>query len=172
MSDYIETRQQLVDTLTGELLRDETTYSQTNFVPNEPAYIKLYIEDLGNLCRLTAGETKILLQIAALANYSGIIALPAGIKADVAAIVGCKPPVVNNALTSFCNHGVLRRNGVGVYELNPDYFARGKWREIRERRKEFYTKTIYRRDGTKEVETSIIETLAEIETLPNVSSQS
>ena len=70
MSDYIETRQQLVDTLTGELLRDETTYSQTNFVPNEPAYIKLYIEDLGNLCRLTAGETKILLQIAALANYN------------------------------------------------------------------------------------------------------
>jgi hypothetical protein len=162
MSDYIEKMEQLVDTLTGELLRDEITFSQTNFVPNEPAYIKLYIEDLGNLCRLTAGETKILLQITALANYNGIVALPAGIKADVAVIVGCKPPVVNNALTSFCNHGVLKRNGIGVYELNPDYFARGKWREIRERRKEFYTTTTYRRDGTKEVETNVIETLPNV----------
>ena len=159
MNSYIETREQLVDSLTGELLRDETTYSQTNFAASEPAYIKLYIEDLGNLCHLTAGETKILLQIAALANYNGIVALPAGIKAEVAAVVGCKPPVVNNALTSFCNQGVLKRTAVGVYELNPDYFARGKWREIRERRKEFYTTTTYRRDGTKEVETNIIESL-------------
>lgn len=153
----IENRTTYIDKLTGEVLLDTTTLTDISGLTAEPAYIKLYIDDLGGLCRLTAGETKILLQIAALANYSGIIALPAGIKAEVAELVGCKPAVVNNALTSFCNSRVMNRKSVGVYELNPDYFARGKWREIRERRKEFYTKITYTPDGQRTVTTDVVE---------------
>ncbi len=157
MTDYIEKNERVIDTNTGELLSDETSYTMTKLVPAEPAYIKLYIDDLSCLCRLTAGETKILLQVAALANYDGIIALPAGIKTNVADIVGCQPKVVNNALTSFCKQNVLKKTGIGVYELNPDYFARGKWREIRERRKAFQSITTYLPDGNKIVETNMID---------------
>jgi hypothetical protein len=125
----------------------------------EPEYIKLYIKDLGGLCGLTAGETKILLQIAGMTSRSGVIALPAGIKAIIAANVGYKQAVINNALTKFCNANinVMKRTGVGVYELNPDYFARGKWHEIKERRKAFYAKTTYTPDGNRTIETGVID---------------
>lgn len=125
----------------------------------EPEYIKLYIKDLGGLCGLTAGETKILLQIAGMTNRHGIIALPAGIKAIIAESVGYKQAVINNALTKFCNPNinVMRRTGVGVYELNPDYFARGKWHEIKERRKAFYAKTTYTPDGMRTIETGVVD---------------
>lgn len=153
----IENKTTHIDSLTGEVLHESTTLTDISGLTAEPAYIKLYIDDLGGLCRLTAGETKILLQVAALANYSGVIALPAGIKSEIAAQVGCKPAVVNNALTSFCNSKVMVRRGIGVYELNPDYFARGKWREIRERRKAFQSITTYLPDGNKIVETNMID---------------
>lgn len=125
----------------------------------EPEYIKLYIRDLGGLCGLTAGETKILLQIAGMTNHHGVIALPAGIKSIIANNVGYKQAVINNALTKFCNPNinVMKRTGVGVYELNPDYFARGKWHEIKERRKAFYAKTTYSPDGVRTIETGVIE---------------
>jgi hypothetical protein len=125
----------------------------------EPEYIKLYIKDLGGLCGLTAGETKILLQIAGMTNRHGVIALPAGIKAIIAESVGYKQAVINNALTKFCNPSinVMKRTGVGVYELNPDYFARGKWHEIKERRKAFYAKTTYTPDGIRTIETGVVD---------------
>jgi hypothetical protein len=46
---------------------------------------------------------------------------------------------------------------VGLYELNPDYFAKGKWREIRERRKAFYTTITYTPDGQRTVKTDLID---------------
>jgi hypothetical protein len=162
MSDYVEKRERVVDKLTGELLSDETNVIDIYRMPAEPAFIKFYIDDLASLQKLTAGETQILLYVAACADYKGMIALPTGIKKRIANSANCSDGAVNNAVNKFCKSDILRKEGGGLYELNPDYFARGKWREIRERRKEFYTKTTYRRDGTKEVETNVIETLPNV----------
>lgn len=157
MTHYAETTERVIDGKTGELLKDEITYTMVKSAPDEPPYIKMYIEDLSRLCRLTAGENKILLQVAALANYDGVIALPAGIKEVIASNINSKPKVINNALTSLCKQNVLKKSGVGVYTLNPDLFARGKWRDIREQRKAFQSITTYTPDGLKKTETRIIE---------------
>jgi len=53
--------------------------------------------------------------------------------------------------------GILKRLGTAVYILNPDLFARGKWREIRERRKAFQSVTTYYPNGEKTIETNLIE---------------
>ena len=159
MSDYIEKRERVIDKLTGELLSDQTNVVDINRMPSEPAYIKFYIEDLSLLKKLTAGETRILLYLAAVADYSGEVLLPLGIKKRIASSAELSVQAVSNAITKFTSKQILNRVDTSIYELNPDLFARGKWREIRERRKEFYTKTTYRRDGTKEVETNVIETL-------------
>ena len=162
MSNYIEKRERIIDKLTGELLLDKTNVVDIYKMPNEPAYVKFYIDDLASLQKLTAGETQILLYVAACADYKGMIALPAGIKKRIASSASCSDGAVNNSVNKFCKNNILRKEGGGLYELNPDFFARGKWREIRERRKEFYTTTTYRRDGTKEVETNVIEALPDI----------
>ncbi len=153
----IEKRERVIDTLTGELLSDKTNIIDINQLPAEPEYIKLYIGDLGRLCDLTDGQRSILLYIAACTDYQGIAMLPTGQKIRIAKSVNCSIGAVNNAVNFFCKRNILRKEGIGLYELNPDYFARGKWREIRERRKDFQTKITYRRDGTRMIETNTIE---------------
>jgi len=157
MSKSIETRQQIIDNNTGELLHDTTNIIDIHHMTAEPAYIKLYIDDLGLLSRLSAGESQILIYVAACADYKGMVALPTGIKTRIVKTIGCSDSAVNNAVNKFCKENILRKEGGGLYELNPDYFARGKWREIRERRKDFQTKITYRRDGTRMIETNTIE---------------
>ncbi|MEI7795607.1 MAG: replication/maintenance protein RepL [Methylococcaceae bacterium] len=157
-----EQRTRHIDKHTGEITLDEVVLTDISGLAAEPAYVKLYIDDLGRLCNLTDGQRSILLYVAACVDYSGFVLLPTGQKERIAKSAGCSISAINNAITHFCKNNILRKEGGGLYELNPDYFARGKWREIRERRKEFYTKTTYRRDGTKEVETNVIEALPDV----------
>ncbi len=157
MGNVLERRERVIDQTTGEILQDKTNVISFNQMPEEPAYVKLYIDDLSRLNKLTPGETKILLYVAARADYEGIASLPLGIKNRIATSAGCSTSAVSSAISKFCNEKILKRLDVGVYELNPDYFARGKWREIRERRKAFYTKITYTPDGQRTVETNFIE---------------
>lgn len=157
MGSVLEKREQTIDQTTGEILHDKSNVISFSQMPEEPAYIKLYIDDLSRLNRLTPGETKILLYVAARADYEGIASLPLGIKNRIATSAGCSASAVSSAISKFCNEKILKRLDVGVYELNPDYFARGKWREIRERRKEFYTKITYKPNGERTVKTEIVE---------------
>jgi hypothetical protein len=157
MSSVLEKRERHIDTNTGEVIHDKTNVISFSQMPEEPAYVKLYIDDLSRLSKLTPGETKILLYVAARADYEGIASLPLGIKNRIATSAACSASAVSSAISKFCNEKILKRLDVGVYELNPDYFARGKWREIRERRKAFYTKITYTPDGQRTVETNFIE---------------
>ena len=157
MASQLQVTERQVDRLTGELIYDKTNIIDITRLPEEPAYIKFYIEDLSLLNKLTAGETRILLYIAANANYQGEVLLPLVIKKRIATNAELSVQAVNNAITKFCNKNILKRLDTGLYELNPELFARGKWREIRERRKAFYTKIIYTPDGQRTMETAVID---------------
>jgi hypothetical protein len=157
MSKALEQREQVIDQLTGELLYDRTKVIDINKMPDEPAYIKFYIDDLSLLNKLTAGETRILLYVASTANYQGETLLPLAIKKRLAANAELSIQAVSNAITKFCTKNILRRLDTGLYELNPELFARGKWREIRERRKAFYTKITYMPEGGRVIETNVID---------------
>jgi hypothetical protein len=52
MSKTIETRDRHIDTNTGEVIYDKTNVISFTHLPNEPEYIKLYINDLGGLGKL------------------------------------------------------------------------------------------------------------------------
>jgi hypothetical protein len=153
----VQKRDVLIDTATGEVLRDKTNIIDFTSVPAEPEYIKVYINDLGRLCDLSDGQRTILLYIAACVGYDGFVLLPAGQKARIAKSAKCSVSAVNNAVNAFCKSNILKKQAGGLYELNPDYFARGKWREIRERRKAFYTKITYTPDGQRTMETAVID---------------
>ncbi len=153
----IQKREVHIDTITGEVIHDRTNVIDFTSVPNEPDYIKLYINDLGKLCDLSDGQRTILLYIAACVGYDGLVLLPVGQKARIAKSAKCSVSAVNNAVNFFCKADILKKQAGGLYELNPDYFARGKWREIRERRKAFYTKITYSPDGERTVKTDVVD---------------
>lgn len=157
MTTHIEETHRVVDDLTGELLSMTTATTDINTVPTEPNYLKLYIDDLGLLNKLSGGETRALIHIAAIANYDGEVILPLLIKKRIAEKAGVKTQAISDTIVKLINKGILKRLGTMVYILNPDLFARGKWREIRERRKTFQSITTYTPDGKRTIETKMID---------------
>lgn len=157
MAIHIEKIESVVNDLTGELLSLTTEVTDINTVPTEPNYLKLYVDDLGLLNKLSGSEVIALIHIAALANYDGQVSLPLLIKQSIAEKAGVKIQAVNNATVKLTRKGILKRMGTAVYLLNPDLFARGKWREIRERRKAFQSITTYLPNGEKIIETNMID---------------
>ncbi len=142
-----------IDTLTGEILSSQSKVIHLKAMEKEPAYIKMYIDDLSRFCNLTDGQRSILLFLAASADYDGIISLTAGRKSRIAMTTGCSAGTISNAITDFCKKDILKRIGGGEYELNPYFFARGQWRQIRERREKFFMTITYSEENGREIQT-------------------
>lgn len=157
MTIHLEETHRVVNDLTGELLSMTTATTDINTVPTEPNYLKLYVDDLGLLNKLSGGETRALIHIAAIANYDGEVVLPLLIKKRIAEKAGVKAQAISDTIVKLISKGILKRIGAAVYMLNPDLFARGKWRVIREQRKAFQSITTYYPDGVKKTMTQIVE---------------
>ena len=154
----------MIDKSTGEVLHNQTLVEYETKLPSEPPYIKLYTTDLGNLFRLPAGTTGVLMCLVSMADYSGVIALNKYLKDSIAERMNAKPSkngkpsnsIVNKAITELLNKEIITRIGSGTYQLNPNLFARGKWRDIYEQRKAFKVTITYSHDengGKREIVT-------------------
>jgi hypothetical protein len=136
--NYREKHTTQFDNLTGEVTHSESIVSYEKKIPTEPPYIKLYTSDIGSLCGLTAGATRVLIPLTSLADYEDEISLSRGLKERIARDLEVSLSLVNNAVTELVKKEVIYRigsEGSGLYGLNPVYFARGKWRDIYEKRK-------------------------------------
>ncbi|MEI7795797.1 MAG: replication/maintenance protein RepL [Methylococcaceae bacterium] len=145
--NYKEYTTRNINDITGEMTYSSTVVSYESKLPNEPAYIKLYIEDIGRLCDLTRGEIRVLVKLVARVGYDGKVLLPLGVKRAISEELECSLSAVSNALTALTNSGIIARIDGGVYGLNPNYFARGKWRDIYEQRKSLRITIDYTDDG-------------------------
>ena len=135
------------DTLTGEILSQHKKVIELTKLEPEPDYVKMYVSDLSKLVGLKEGHGRILPFIAASVGYDGFISLAGGRKARIALSAGCSLKSVNNAITEYVKAGILLRAGRAEYELNPMLFAKGEWRNIRERRSSFTAKINYSSAG-------------------------
>lgn len=163
--NYKEYTTRIVNEITGEMMQSSTMVSYESKIPNEPAYIKLYIEDIGRLCDLTRGEIRVLVQLVARVGYDGKVLLPLGVKRTISEELECSLSAVSNALTALTNSGIITRIDGGVYGLNPNYFARGKWRDIYEQRRSLRIIVNYTDEGgegkreviTEQIDAEIIQ---------------
>lgn len=152
----IERIHTITNNLTGEVLSEQKNVVNIRPMEAEPAFIKLYIEDIGRLFRLQQGHQEILMYVAASVDYQGVVSLAIGRKARIAATVGCTVKSIDNAIGEYVKHGILSRIGRGEYELDPKLFAKGEWRNIRERRSAFKTTITYSKEG-RNIVTSMLE---------------
>ena len=144
----------VVDVLTGEIMSERKNVIAFNPMPAEPAYVKLYIEDLGKLLDLQSGHRDILLHVAANVAYDGLVSMTAMRKNRIAAALKCSIRSIDNAITEFVRREILLRVGRAEYELNPHLFAKGSWKEIRERRLQFTMRVNYSAEGGRTIETT------------------
>ena len=151
----VERVETIVDGLTGELLSEQRNVIAFNPMPPEPAYVKLYIEDLGKLLDLQSGHRDILLHVAANVAYDGLVSMTTLRKNRIAAVLNCSIRSIDNAITEFVKREILTRVGRAEYELNPHLFAKGSWKDIRERRLKFTAKITYSSEQGRTIETVV-----------------
>ena len=101
-------------------------------VEKEPDYIKLYIKDVLRLTDIPNSSNAILFSVLKRMTYDSEIALFAPVKKRIAAELNLSEPTVSKAIELFAKKSILLRKDRGLYVVNPFFFGRGKWEEIRQ----------------------------------------
>ena len=130
-------------------------------LPQEPPYVKMYIEDLAAVLNLPIGVRGLLYALVQRIDYDGIITLGSTSKKKIAERLKITVGTFDNYLTKLVKAGVLKRIGRGEFEVNPHLFARGDWAEVRRRRDNFgktFRMTItYSPGGKRKIEGKAVE---------------
>nr|WP_176703043.1 hypothetical protein [Aeromonas hydrophila] len=82
------TRTTHLDHSTGEVLSTEDVIVAR--IPKEPAYVKMYIEDLSRIVGLSAGAQSVLYELAGKIDYEGIVTITKGTRNRIAERTGLK----------------------------------------------------------------------------------
>jgi hypothetical protein len=138
-----------VDHDTGEITRSSN--SKVINLPQEPPYVKMYIDDISRLLDVPAGPRMVLYQLVRKLDYDGFISLTPAARERIAAACEIGVPTMSNYLTALCKSGILRHAGRGEYEMNPHLFAKGDWKDISKRRQDFELSISYSADGKRTV---------------------
>ncbi len=142
-------QREVVNHETGQVLRQEN--ERVLQLPQEPEYIKLYLQDLAHLLDVPAGPQGLLMALVRKLDYEGMITLSPAARDRIATVLGIKVHTLANYLTALCEKGILKRAGRGEYEVNPHLMAKGAWTEILKRRASFQMVVTYRPDGTRTI---------------------
>lgn len=120
-----------VDRESGEV----THLEREGKVPNEPNYIKLYIEGIMLYADCPSWQNKVLHALLKRVEYkTNEINLPNGQKTRIVEELGISMSSLNNAIATFVKRQLLIRTGMGVFIANPHLFGSGDWNTIRKLR--------------------------------------
>lgn len=124
-----ELKREFVNSSTGEITHQITETS--SYVEREPDYVKIYIQDILKLKDLPKSSNSILLSILKRMGYNHQITLIAPIKRQIAEELSVELVTISKAIESFCKKDILIRQDRGLYIVNPYFFGRGKWEDIK-----------------------------------------
>jgi len=120
-------------------------------LPTEPPYVKMYLNDLGNILGLKNRTKQVLSLLVKKLDYEGMITLVASSKDRIAAQINTTRQVVDNSIRDLTKKQILKRISNGEFEMNPNYFARGDWKTISRRREDFKVEITYSIDGERRI---------------------
>jgi hypothetical protein len=118
-----------VDFKTGEITQEEITTK--SFAEGEPDFVKLYIKDIIRLKDLPPAADKVLLEIIGQMGYKNVFPAYAPIKRIMCQTLNMTMNTLNKSITQLHSKGILIRVEKGVYLVDPDLFARGRWEDIK-----------------------------------------
>ncbi|MBY5949307.1 hypothetical protein [Photobacterium rosenbergii] len=145
------------------VLKEREVKHQTVSVTQEPPFVKLYLHDLGHIVGLSPGPQRLLIELAKYMTWSGQIALTKIMREQIADTLNITYKSVNNYLTKLtekpkgAEFPILVRMGQGTYMINPNYIAKGEWRDVVAKKEKFRLIIEYGVDGGKEIKTDLPE---------------
>lgn len=121
----------VVDSETGEVKQETQTYAWNP--GNEPNYVKVYIDNIMVLAEINGWISKVMYELiksVSYANKGQYIIVNAGYKRIIAENLGIKAQTVTNAINELAKKNILIRKERGVFQLNPQFFGKGDWKDI------------------------------------------
>lgn len=122
----------------------------------EPAYVKVYLEDIGRLNGLNPSEQKLINELVFNMGYNNVVPSYKPIKQAIASKLGVSYNTVNEAIKSLHKKGILIRKARGFYIMDPNIFGRGSWKDVKKIRMTIE----YDENGTKKINTEVSKQLA------------
>lgn len=117
-----------VDLATGEVKQSEEL--QEYSVQTEPAFVKLYLENIKMLYDLTVSNHKILNELLRICNYGGEIILNSSVKKRICESLETSIGSFDNSLLKLKQQDIIRQEVRGIYYLNPELFGKGPWASV------------------------------------------
>ncbi len=117
----------------GEILGQSESITY-NYLEVEPEYVKLYTKDILKLKNIPNASNSVLLAIMRRLGYNNEIGLYAPIKRQIAEELGLSVKKIEQAIQEFAQKDILLRKDRGLYVVNPYYFGKGKWQDIKKLR--------------------------------------
>ena len=135
----------VADESTGEVVSHSQKRVTSAKLPDEPPFVKLYLDCLCKFKDMQISFNPILIEFLKNASYADadsdnggqVIYMNKMLKENIAKKCNVSLKRVEQAITEFVKKSIMRRIGVGTYQFNPNLFGFGRWSEIYNIRAEF-----------------------------------
>ena len=122
----------------GEVVHKEMIKKIKN--SDEPQFIKLYVDFVLSSKELSRSLNPVLLAFVSYMTYADtnnssggqVIYINKAMKDDICEKLNIKIDRVNQSLMQFKKAGIFKALAKGKYQVNPNYFGRGEWRDIKQ----------------------------------------
>ena len=129
----------VTDETTGEVISQSKRNVTSSKLPDEPPFIKLYLDCLCKFKDIQISFNSILIEFLKNASWANqdfngnggqVLYLNKMLKEYIAKKCNVSLKRVEQAITEFVKKGIMRRLGVGTYQFNPSLFGKGEWSDI------------------------------------------
>ncbi len=106
---------------------------ETHTLEQEPPYVKVYLKPIPYMQDLPQSYRTILswmLKEMKYAHDGQIITISAGTKRKMSKTLGVSLSRINHAITDFVKGKLIFREDMGVFQVNPQLFGKGDWKDI------------------------------------------
>lgn len=151
---------EVIDSETGEVLQYKSETEKVYF-DKEPDYVKLYLKDIVRLKELPPTSERLLMVIVKHMGYNNLFQAYKPLKLVICQQLGMSINTLNNQISNLRKAGILipmDKYGRGLYLVDPNLFARGNWKDIKNLR----LVIDYNPDGTKTLSSNAPEKLKQL----------
>jgi len=121
-----------IDTNTGEI--KAIISHSVRKIENEDSFVKKYVSRLSTIKGVPLSGRDVLDCFLGIMNYDGIVDLSTATKQEICEHLSITGVGFANNITKLIKADLITRVGKGRYLVNPHYFAKGCWSDVRKQR--------------------------------------
>ncbi len=126
------TTREIISTETGEIISAEKITSKV--IAKEPPHVKIYLEDIARVNGLPPAASKVLNILIQNMGYNNMVPMLKPFKEVICNAIGIKMNTLTKVIIELENAGIIHRFARGLYIMDPNLFAKGRWENIQKLR--------------------------------------